>query len=150
LNKQKAFSELNPNIRRCPIKIQRVTAIKNNTKNAYLPRGQNSQDTPKIAQRRKEIHAIQQGHRLLDRQGVPHLQTPPLYASEQPAPAPLPNLAPIPPSSQGAAPAETPANAPTKPPPPVLAFNWEQIKTFKEKLQQEAIKTYSYYNKRWF
>ena len=119
MNKQKAFSELNPNIRRCPIKIQRVTAIENNIKNAYLPRGQNSQDTPKIAQRRKQIHAIQREHCLLNRQGVPHSQTPPLYPSKQPAPAPLPNLTPIPPSKQGVATSETPTDPPTEAPTPV-------------------------------
>jgi hypothetical protein len=34
--------------------------------NAFLPRGQNSQDTPEIAQRRKIIRAIQREHRILD------------------------------------------------------------------------------------
>ena len=40
---------------------------------------------------------------MLDRRGVPHSQTPPLYRLEQPEPALLRNLAPTPLSSQEAA-----------------------------------------------
>ena len=76
-----------------------------------------------------------------------HLQTLFLYTSKQPALVLLPNLAPTPPSSQGAAPVKAPADIPTAVPPPVSAFDWERIKTFKRKLQQEAIETYSCYNK---
>ena len=51
----------------------------------------------------KKIRAIQQEHCLLDWQGVPHSQTPPLYRLEQLEPALLQNLAPTPLSSQEAA-----------------------------------------------
>ena len=69
------------------------------------------------------------------------------------------NLIPIPPSSQGVAAAEAPPEvtpevplevtpeAPTETPPPVSTINWERIKTVRKKLQQEAIETYSHYNK---
>jgi hypothetical protein len=33
---------------------------------------------------------------------------------------------------------------------PVSAVDWQRIETFREKLQQEAIKIYSYCNKQWF
>ena len=60
-----------------------------------------------------------------------HLQTPPLYTSEQLAPAPLPNLTPIPPSLQSAAAAEVPLKVTlevlTKAPPPVLTMVLEEF-----------------------
>ena len=50
----------------------------------------------------------------------------------------LPNLTPIPPSSQSAAAAETPLKITlevlAEAPPPILTVNWEQIKIFKKKL----------------
>ena len=33
---------------------------------------------------------------------------------------------------------------------PVLVVNWERIKRFRKKLQQEAIETYSHCNEQWF
>ena len=39
---------------------------KNNTENVFLPHSQNSQDTPKIAQQRREIVAIQREYRFLN------------------------------------------------------------------------------------
>ena len=159
--------ELDPNIRRRPVKRQFVSTVEIKPKNAYLPRGQNSQDTPKVAQRRREIKAIQQKHRMLNRRGVPHSQTPPLYRLEQPEPAPLQNLAPTPLSSQEAAAVEqdatatkqdataakqdaNAADAPAESPLPVSAVNWQRIEIFREKLQQETIETCSRCNERWF
>ena len=85
---------------------------------------------------------------------MPHSQTPPLYTSKQLAPALLPNLVPISPSLQSAAAAKAPlevtAEALAEAPPPVSTVDWERIKTFRKKLQQEAIETYSRCNKRWF
>ena len=86
---------------------------------------------------------------------------------EQPEPALLRNLAPTPLSSQEAAAVEQDTTvaeqdataakqdvnaieAPVESPLPVSAVDWQRIKTFREKLQQEAIETYSCYNKRWF
>ena len=40
--------------------------------------------------------------------------------------------------------------APAESPLPVSAVDWRQIEIFREKLQQEAIKTYSHCNKQWF
>jgi hypothetical protein len=70
----------------------------NNTENVFLPRGQNSQDTPEIAQRRREIVAIQREHRFLNRRGEAHLQTPPLYTPDEAPPdeAPIPSPTAIP------------------------------------------------------
>ena len=79
---------------------------------------------------------------------------------EQPEPAPLRNLAPTLPSSQEAAAAEqdattteqdaTAIEAPTESPLPVSAVDWQQIEIFREKLQQEAMETYSCCNEQWF
>lgn len=79
---------------------------------------------------------------------------------EQPEPAPLRNLAPTLPSSQQAAAAEqeattteqdtTAIEAPAESPLPVSAVDWQRIETFREKLQQEAMETYSRCNERWF
>ena len=49
---------------------------------AFLPRGQNNQDTPELAQRRKQICNSQRRYRLQNRQGLPHSQTPPLQPTE--------------------------------------------------------------------
>ena len=86
---------------------------------------------------------------------------------EQPEPASLRNLAPTPLSSQEAAAVEqdvtvaeqdataaeqdvNATEAPVELPLPVSAVDWQRIEIFREKLQQEAIETCSYYNKWWF
>ena len=74
-----ALTELNSNTHLYARKRQRLTDAENNTENAYMPHGQNSQDTPKIAQCHKQIHIIQRKHRLFHQQGMPYSQTLPLY-----------------------------------------------------------------------
>jgi hypothetical protein len=126
----------------------------NNTENVFLPRSQNSQDTPEIAQRRKEIVAIQREHRFLNRRGEAHSQTPPLYtpdeAPQDEAPqdeAPIPSLMAIP----------TPVSilpvsgqAPTAATPPVSAINWERIKKFRSVLPAECMEICRRCKERWF
>ena len=46
--------------------------------NAYLPHGQNSQDTPELAAWCREIYGIQHCHRAQVHHGEPHSQTLPL------------------------------------------------------------------------
>ena len=68
-----------------------------------------------------------------------------------PEPAPLPNLAPAPPSSQQTA-AENapPPPLPAAALPPVSVVNWEPIKRFRNRLQEECIETCVRCNEKWF
>ena len=83
MNRQcRALAQIEPNIpakRQCLI---HKDDVENDIKNMYLPRGQNSQDTPEQAQRQKQIHDAQQHHQAQNRQGLPHSQMPSLHSPE--------------------------------------------------------------------
>jgi hypothetical protein len=56
-NRRKPLGEVDSNIHHRPVKRQRVIAVGSESENAFLPQGQNSQDTPEIVQQ-AHIHYI--------------------------------------------------------------------------------------------
>ena len=66
LNKQKALTELGSSTKTCPVRRQLISTVEIELENIYLLYGQNSQDTPEVAQHCKEIRAIQWEYHLLN------------------------------------------------------------------------------------
>ena len=58
---------------------------KDDIKNAYLPREQNSQNTPELAEQQKQIYNAQQCHQMQNCQDLSHSQMSSLYISESSA-----------------------------------------------------------------